>query len=327
MHFLHHYDMSKGNASDEREARVKLLSHLTYIDVVAKKGSIRKAAESLNITSTALNRRILSLEDELGAPLFERLPNGVRLNTAGELLIQHIRSSISDLSRVKSQIADLSGMRAGHVTIASGAEIVGSFLPHHIASYRSQFPHVTFEILRRAPEAAMKSLRDLTCDFALIFGAVPATDFHILLSVDLTVMVAMSPDHPLAKKSELRLSDCLTYPAILPADGSGLYDLLTTTQRQKGITLQEAITSESFEFMAHYARAEEAISFMVSFGETAHHDAYDKIILRQLHPADSIHGRLHIVQNKGRVLSVAAAKFVEQVTSHLCEVLPDNVHQ
>ena len=46
---------------------------LKYIDAVAKAGSIRKAAETLAITSTALNRRILAMEEDLGVPIFERL--------------------------------------------------------------------------------------------------------------------------------------------------------------------------------------------------------------------------------------------------------------
>lgn len=306
---------------------MKLLSHLNYIDVVARKGSIRKAADSLNITSTALNRRILALEDELGAPLFERLPNGVRLNVAGELLIQHIRKSISDLSRVKSQIADLSGVRAGHVTIASGAEIVGRFLPSRIAAYRDSFPHVSFEILRRAPEAAMRALTDFDADFALIFGPVPPSDFHIVLSVDLRVMVAMNAQHPLAEQSDVSLMDCANYPVILPADGSGLHDVLLACQRQKGIRFRQAIMSESFEFMAHYLECEQSLSFMLSFGDAMPHIDYQAITLKELSPADTIQGRLHIVQHKGRVLSVAAAKFVEQLSQHLHKVLSDNVRQ
>lgn len=307
---------------------MKLLSQLSYIDVVAKKGSIRKAADSLNITSTALNRRILALEEELGSPLFERLPQGVRLNTAGELLIQHIRKSISDLSRVKSQIADLSGVRSGHVTIASGAEIVGNFLPGRIAAYRQAFPDVSFEILRRPPEAAMKALSDFNADFALIFGPVPASEFQILLSVDVRVMVAMNKAHPLASLPELTLFDCAAYPAILPADGSGLYDLLQNAQRLRGITLNNAITSESFEFMAHYAQEEEAISFMLALDNLSEKESgYRTIIRKTLTAADAIEGRLHIVQNKNRVLSVAAAKFIEQLTQHLYKILPDNVRQ
>lgn len=59
---------------------VKHLRLLTYIDEVARVGSIRKAAERLNITASALNRRVQDIEDELGTKIFERLPRGVRLN-------------------------------------------------------------------------------------------------------------------------------------------------------------------------------------------------------------------------------------------------------
>jgi molybdenum-dependent DNA-binding transcriptional regulator ModE len=63
------------------------------LDTVARAGSIRKAADRLRIASTALNRSILNVEKELGTPLFERLPRGVRLTAAGEVLIATIRRS------------------------------------------------------------------------------------------------------------------------------------------------------------------------------------------------------------------------------------------
>ena len=80
---------------------MKHLRPLQYLDAVAKAGSIRKAAETLAITSTALNRRILDMEEDLGAQIFERLPRGVRLSTAGEIYIQHVRAQINDMERVK----------------------------------------------------------------------------------------------------------------------------------------------------------------------------------------------------------------------------------
>jgi DNA-binding transcriptional LysR family regulator len=47
------------------------LTTLRYVDAVARAGSIRKAAETLSITSTALNRRLLTIEEELGVQIFE----------------------------------------------------------------------------------------------------------------------------------------------------------------------------------------------------------------------------------------------------------------
>ena len=96
---------------------MRALITLKFVETVARTGSIRRAAEQLAITSTALNRRILALEEELGYPLFERLPSGVRLNTAGEVFVDFIRRQSSDFERVKSQLADLAGVRRGHINI------------------------------------------------------------------------------------------------------------------------------------------------------------------------------------------------------------------
>ena len=97
---------------------MRYMTTIRFIDAVARAGSIRKAADELAITSTALNRRILAVEEELGAPIFERLARGVRLNSAGEIFIHHIRNQISDMERVRTQIADLAGERRGSVAIA-----------------------------------------------------------------------------------------------------------------------------------------------------------------------------------------------------------------
>lgn len=56
---------------------------LKYIERIAKTGSLRSAADELSITPSALNRRILSVEEELGVEIFERHPSGLRPNIAG----------------------------------------------------------------------------------------------------------------------------------------------------------------------------------------------------------------------------------------------------
>jgi DNA-binding transcriptional LysR family regulator len=180
------------------------LTQLRYIDVVAREGSIRKAAEKLSITSTALNRRILALEDEIGTPLFERLPGGVRLNTAGELFIQHVRLQITDLSRVLSHIADLSGIRRGNVRIGAGPEIVGAFLPTQVSDYRKQHSAVTFEIVRMGSEETLASLRSLDIDIGIIFDSVLPSDVQIVATAIQQLNVIMSATHPLAEKKQLR---------------------------------------------------------------------------------------------------------------------------
>ena len=54
-----------------------------YIVAIARTGSIRKAATEFSITPSALNRRLLALERELGIEIFDRVNNGMRVNKAG----------------------------------------------------------------------------------------------------------------------------------------------------------------------------------------------------------------------------------------------------
>ena len=122
--------------SDARNAadRIKHLETLEFVEAINRAGSIRGAADSLSITSTALNRRLLALETELVAPIFERLPRGVRHSPAGELLIHHIRGQRADLERVRSQIADLKGERCGHVSVACSQALLPYFMPREISA-------------------------------------------------------------------------------------------------------------------------------------------------------------------------------------------------
>ena len=172
---------------------------LHYISAVARAGSIRKAAETLAITSTALNRRILAMEEDLGVPIFERLPRGVRLSAAGEILIHHVRAQLSDIERVKSQIADLSGERRGHIAIACSQALLPYFLPEQISTYRSAHPAVTFSVFLRDRAAAEQALVDMSADLALVFEPVRLTEFSIILTVRQPVHAVMASGHPLAR--------------------------------------------------------------------------------------------------------------------------------
>jgi DNA-binding transcriptional LysR family regulator len=75
-----------------------------YFDMVRRCHSIREAARRLNVASSAVNRQILKLEDEVGAALFERLPGGLRLTAAGEILTRHVSFLLQDVERVRGEL-------------------------------------------------------------------------------------------------------------------------------------------------------------------------------------------------------------------------------
>ena len=291
------------------------------IEAVVRAGSIRKAAEDMNITASALNRRIQGFEAEFGWDIFERLPRGMRLNPAGEVLMQHIRAQMSDLARVQSQVADLSGLRRGHVSIACSQALLPYFLPKQISSYRTEHPNVTFSINIRDREQAEKDLSTFESDLALVFEPVHMVDFEILQAIPQPVNAVFRKGHELALKDELRLRDCLEYPCIFPTSNYGVRNLLEIGAKRIRRTLTPAIETESFELIRHYIQNENAVGFQIPIG-LSRSESIDTDF-KAIAEKDIPNGQLYLGQKKGRVLPVASSRFAAQLST----VLENNYKQ
>lgn len=297
---------------------MRYMTTIRFIDAVARAGSIRRAAEELAITSTALNRRILAVEDELGAPIFERLPRGVRLNSAGEILIHHIRNQMSDMERVKTQIADLAGERRGNVAIACSQALLPYFLPEQISAYRSEHPGVTFGVFLRDRAAAEQALVDYTADLAVVFEPIRMAEFHTLLRVRQQLHAVFAADHPLAGADVIRLRDALQHPVALPTLAYGVRHLLEIGLQNSTLEMRPAIESDSFEFLRGFAGEKLAVSFQIPIGipEAA---CSEGLASAPIDTRDVPLGILYMGQLRNRTLPVAAAKFAARISTVLAE--------
>ncbi|MEM8837746.1 MAG: LysR family transcriptional regulator [Pseudomonadota bacterium] len=296
------------------------LTTLKYIDAVARAGSIRGAAEVLSITSTALNRRILGMEEELGVQIFERLPRGVRLSSAGEILIHHIRTQLSEMDRVQSQIADLSGVRRGHVSIACSQALIPYFLPKQITAYRREHTGVTFGVHVRDRDAAEVALTERTADIALVFEPIRMSEFQTILTMPQPIHAVLSKDHPLAEKEILRLKECLLYPVAMPTRVYGVRHLIEMALLDSGFHYEPVIESDNFEFLRNYALAENIVSFQLPIGlpdPVLGDGPAPELVTRPVDPRDVKGGNIYFGQLRGRTLPVAAAKFADQIVKSL----------
>ena len=302
---------------------MRALATLNYVETIAKEGSIRKAAEVLNITSTALNRRILGLEEELGYPVFERTSAGVRLNTAGELLVNFTRKQKSDFDRMKSQMADLAGVRRGHITIAATPEVLRSLLPRQIAQYRADHPGVTFTIKRQYRHDAETSLINHDADLAMTFEPVQSPQFKVMAAIPQQLHLVMSKHHPLASKPTVRLRDCIGHPLVLPSPENGIRQLVDASLLASPLPIAVIGETDSIDFLHAYLTEEMALSFEIPMGMTG----TAEVVARAIDPRDIKQGTLHIGQLRDRVLSVAAAKFLEQLMQTLERDFPDQENE
>ncbi|MEM6678898.1 MAG: LysR family transcriptional regulator [Pseudomonadota bacterium] len=287
-----------------------------YVDAVARRGSIRQAAEHLAITPSALNRRILALEEELGVPVFERLNQGVRLSAAGELLIQLIRGQLAEVEQFKSRIADLTGLRRGHVSIACSQALLPFFMPNQIASYQAAFPDVTFRVQVMDGEAAETALRDFDADLALVFEPPRRAESLTLLSVAQPIHVLLSADHPLAGAERLSFLDCLAYPLALPTHAYSMRRILDRYADRLSVRLTPSIEADSYVLLRNFVSQTQAIAFELRIGVPPELMSAGIASIPLVTPRLP-DGSLHVAQLKGRTLSVAAARFGQQLAEAL----------
>ena len=286
-----------------------------YVDKIAQTGSIRQAAEQLYITPSALNRRLIALEQELGVKVFERLGRGVRLSTAGELFIDHIRKHLSETEKLKSQIEDLSGLRRGHVTIACTQAALPFFIPNEIQKYQEKFPHVNFSVLNKDGTEAAIALLNHTADIALVFDQLRQSDFQTAYAIPQSVHAIMSKSHYLASKSQVSISECLNYPLALPTQKYGLRKTLENIFDKLLTRITPTIEADSYVFLQNYISNSNAIGFELEIGMPQKNS--NSLISRPVKLPQDTSVLIYINHLRNRNLPIAASKFALQLADTL----------
>jgi DNA-binding transcriptional LysR family regulator len=295
---------------------MKHLRILGYVDEVARVGSIRKAAERLNVTASAVNRRIADLEEELGAPLFDRRPRGVRLTAAGEVFVHYLRGNNGEVERMKSQIEDLKGLRRGTVRIACSQALALDFLPQQIATFRKTHPLVSFDLKVVDHGWAMTALAAYEVDLVVVFRPPYLANFQPMMMLEQQLVAVMAADHPLASHRRLRLSDCAAYPVALPDRSIGGRQLLEEVSARTGLTFKIAAESNSFEMLRGLVLHAGLISFQIRIGTMPAGNRLG-VVAREIDDRDVPHANLVVGRLRGRNLPIATAVFAEALIRKL----------
>ncbi|GCE90229.1 LysR family transcriptional regulator [Komagataeibacter diospyri] len=189
---------------------------LVYFLAVARHRSIRRAAEDLHIAGSAINRHILLGEKQLQTPLFERLPTGMRLTAAGELLYGCARRWVRDLDDLNRQIDDLKGIRRGQVDLLAPEALSRAFLPELVTRMNHSHPGVVLNMNIRDNQRIHQALLSGEGDLALVLDPEEMRDLTIIRRMSFPLGFVCQPDHPLAQHTAIRLTQCADYPMIVP---------------------------------------------------------------------------------------------------------------
>lgn len=236
---------------------------LVYIDEVVKAGSIRKAAERLHVSASSINRQILALEERLGTPLFQRLPRKMVLTAAGEVLIHHVRRSRKELEWAQLKIEELKGLQRGEVTIAIMSGLAANLVPELAAQFHRANPHVKLLLRQMSTgEDILNAVANGDADLGLGFDFTASSALRTLAEVTVRLGAVVAPIHPLAGRTSLRISDCISHPLILADRSTVIRRHLDTLFEKASVPVMPIIETNSIEVMRHTTMTDNGLSFL-----------------------------------------------------------------
>jgi LysR family nitrogen assimilation transcriptional regulator len=214
------------------------LKQMQYFLCLAQEGNVTRAARQLNLVQPALSMQIAKLEKSLGKQLFYRASRGMSLTPAGEALAQRIAPIMSDIERVRDEIAQLGGKVSGRVSIGMITSAAQSTLPVSSATIAARYPEIHLLVCEGYSETMLEWVIAGQLDIAIVNRPalrLPPTARHIL---DEEMMLAHGAGNGLALPKVVSFDRLEGLDIVIPSRRHGLRRILDDAAAEAGFSLK-----------------------------------------------------------------------------------------
>lgn len=289
---------------------------LRYIDEVARCGSIRAAGDKLHVAPSAINKHVLQLEEEIGEPLFERLPRGLRPTPAGEILLAHIRRTMLEYRQVEAEIRELQTLHTGEVIIATMTGLASGIVAAAAMKFNARHPQIGISIRVMSVRDILAAVGGGEADLGLGFNLAATPQIESVWETDGSLGAVFSPRHALAAQESIPLAFCGSYPLIFAERTMVIHGIVADAFAAAGIGVEPAFRTNSIETMKRLAAAGEGIAFLSRF-DIAEEQQAGVLTYRQIRERAFNRNMLSLVRRERHGRGLASLLFADEVTSAL----------
>ncbi|MVO84249.1 LysR family transcriptional regulator [Streptomyces sp. p1417] len=201
--------LSMARMPDTHESELSTIWLRAFLEV-ARHGSFTVAARRLGWTQSAVSRQIASLEAALGgAPLFDRLPRGVRLTAHGTAALPHVAAALDRLALLRRELRDLNRVAGGRLRFGAFATADAALVPRAIALFRARHPGVSLAREEGLTGPLLGRLAAGELDLAVVSttgGPLPEGTVELHHLLDEPLYVAVPAGHALAGEPRVGLA-------------------------------------------------------------------------------------------------------------------------
>lgn len=279
----------------------------TFLEV-ARHTSFSRAAEKRFRTQPAISSQIRSLEEEVGAKLFDRSGGKVALTAAGKVFQQYAEQAIESRKNLLVTVAEMERVPRGEIVVGANEGTCLHILPEVFAEFKKLYPNVGVQISRLERAKIMESIIDNSVDFGVVSAPVDDKRLTVVnIHRDELVIIA-PPRHPLSRTKAATIADVVGFPLLLPKVGR-TRDALENLFHDRGLKPNISMELDSSELLKRFVAADVGVGFIARSNVSEDEKAG---VLAAVPMADaSIRRDLALVFRKDKALSRAALAFIE----------------
>jgi DNA-binding transcriptional LysR family regulator len=192
------------------------LRRLRAFHAVARTGSFSAAARELGYAQSVVSHHVAALEREFGLTLLNRGTRPVSVTDAGKRLLRHSEPALGHITAAEDELRAVAGLESGILRMGAFQSAANSFVPAAMARFEAAYPDVAVRLEHLEEPEELRRLRSGDLDLAVVFRVSEPSEqerqqheegFEERYLVDDPYRVVLPPAHPLARRSELRLTD------------------------------------------------------------------------------------------------------------------------
>ena len=292
------------------------LDDLRLVTYIAESGSLSAAAKRMHRSLAAVSARVHNLEERAGMRFFDRGARGVTMTSAGEAMLHHARTMLSQAERLRGELRQYSrGLRA-HVRVFANTTAVSDFLPETLARFLTKHPDIDIDLQERLNNDITRAVRDGTTDLGIVAGLVDSEGLRAIhFSTDRLILV-VSRGHALANSRSIAFRDTLDEDHVGMHEGSTLHTFLSRVLEGSGRQYRQRIRLHGFDAMCRMIEAGVGIGVLPESAALRHRRTM-AIKLVQLTDEWAVRER-YLLMREGDEPSASAQALVEAILHDHC---------
>ena len=292
------------------------LEQLHAFHAVATCGSFSLAGKKIYRTQSAVSIQIAKMEQTLNEKLFHRTTKSIELTDAGKVMLGYANKIKALLEEAGQELMDMGKLERGRLVISTSDTTACYRLPLILQTYKAKYPGIEILVRNSTSLNTIEMVLQNEVDMGIATLAYLSPEIECIPLFPRRDVVICHPDHPLARKQAVFLKDIERYECVLLDQNCSSRRVLDELCKTARVNLKIAMELSSIEVIKNFVAVNAGISIVpeAAVQKEQRSGELRLLILKDLQKSPE--KKMGVIYRKNRYLSLAARKFLEELSNH-----------